>query len=294
LNRCLDTAIAEAVTEHGRVTAERAATEELERSGEVAHEIRNMLSTANLAFAILKRGTVSINGSTGAVLGRSLTDLTVFVNSALTDIRLNAQVQRREQMSGEAFVNDLAVHARLQAEYRGVEFVFKSTCGDAAITVDPQLLTSAVTNVLNNAIKYTRPGSRVVLRVFTADARLLIEVEDECGGSSRGRPRTVPAVRAATRTRSHGLGTGTLDCPQGRAGARWRHRDAQHAGPRLRLHHRPAAGVGGRAEPPGACALGLAVLWRRAAASGLSSLKQYRMPERGARIARREERAYWA
>jgi hypothetical protein len=28
--------------------------------------------------------------------------------------------------------------------------------------------------------------------------------------------------------------------------------------------------------------------------SGLSSLKQYRMPERGARIARREERVYWA
>ena len=123
LNRCLDTAIAEAVTEHGRVTAERASTDELERSGEVAHEIRNMLNTANLAFAILKRGTVAINGSTGAVLGRSLTDLTVFVNSALTDIRLNAQLQRREQMSVEAFVNDLAVNARLQAEYRGVEFV---------------------------------------------------------------------------------------------------------------------------------------------------------------------------
>jgi hypothetical protein len=28
-------------------------------------------------------------------------------------------------------------------------------------------------------------------------------------------------------------------------------------------------------------------------ASGLSPLKQYRLPERGARIARREERAYW-
>jgi hypothetical protein len=28
--------------------------------------------------------------------------------------------------------------------------------------------------------------------------------------------------------------------------------------------------------------------------SGLSSLKQWRLPERGARIARREERAYWA
>jgi hypothetical protein len=28
--------------------------------------------------------------------------------------------------------------------------------------------------------------------------------------------------------------------------------------------------------------------------SGLYRLNQYRLPERGARIARREERAYWA
>jgi hypothetical protein len=33
---------------------------------------------------------------------------------------------------------------------------------------------------------------------------------------------------------------------------------------------------------------------RREFASGLSSQKQYRMPVRGARIARREERVYWA
>jgi signal transduction histidine kinase len=186
LNRCLDTAIAEAVTEHGRVTAERASTDELERSGQVAHEIRNMLNIANLAFAILKGGTVAVNGSTGAVLGRSLTDLTAFVNSALTDIRLNAQLQRREQMSVEVFVNDLAVNARLQAEYRGVEFGLEPGAPTLAVTADPQLLASAVTNLLNNAFRYTRPGSRVVLRVRTADTRLLIEVEDECGGLPDG------------------------------------------------------------------------------------------------------------
>jgi signal transduction histidine kinase len=186
LNRCLDTAIAEAVTEHGRVTAERASTGELERSGEVAHEVRNMLNTANLAFAILKGGTVAINGSTGAVLGRSLTDLTVFVNSALTDIRLNAQLQRREQMSVEAFVNDLTVNARLQAEYRRIEFVVESSAPAAAVSADPQLLASAITNILNNAFKYTRPHSRVVLRVRAAESRLLIEVEDECGGLPEG------------------------------------------------------------------------------------------------------------
>jgi signal transduction histidine kinase len=47
---------------------------------------------------------------------------------------------------------------------------------------DPQILGSALMNVLNNAFKYTAPGGRVVLRGRIAGGRLLLEVEDECGG----------------------------------------------------------------------------------------------------------------
>ena len=186
LNRCLDTAIAEAVTEHGRLTAERASADELEHFGEVTHEIRDRLNTANLAFEILKRGKVAINGSTGAVLGRSLMDLAAFVDSTLTDIRLDADVQRRERTLVASFVSDIAVNARLQAEYRGLEFVLRPGAPGLAVTAEPQLLASAVTNILNNAFKYTPPGGRVVLTVHAADTRLLIEVEDQCGGLPAG------------------------------------------------------------------------------------------------------------
>src|SRR4051794_40797019 len=55
LNRCLDTAIADAVTEHARITAESRSMEELERMGRITHEIRNMLNTAILAFDVVKR-----------------------------------------------------------------------------------------------------------------------------------------------------------------------------------------------------------------------------------------------
>jgi hypothetical protein len=90
LNRCLDTAIADAVTEHTRITADSRSTGELERMGQVTHEIRNMLSTALLAFDVVKRGTVGVNGNTGAVLGRSLTGLRDLVDSTLSDIRTAA------------------------------------------------------------------------------------------------------------------------------------------------------------------------------------------------------------
>src|SRR4029079_9650498 len=57
LNRCLDTAIADAVTEPARSIAESRLSGELERVGEVTHEIRNRLNTALMAFDIIKRGT---------------------------------------------------------------------------------------------------------------------------------------------------------------------------------------------------------------------------------------------
>src|SRR6476620_392566 len=62
LNRCLDTAIAEAVTEHARITAASRSTEEIERLGRAAHELRDNLNTAMLAFHTVKRGAVAING----------------------------------------------------------------------------------------------------------------------------------------------------------------------------------------------------------------------------------------
>jgi hypothetical protein len=43
--------------------------------GHVVHALRNMLNTAILAFDVVERGTVRVNGNTGAVLGRSLTAL---------------------------------------------------------------------------------------------------------------------------------------------------------------------------------------------------------------------------
>ena len=182
LNRCLDAAIAGAVTEHARITAESRSTEEIERSGRMAHEIRDILNTAILAFHTLKRGTVAINGSTGAVLGRSLIGLRDLVNSTLSDIRVDANIQRAERVPVAVFLSEIEVAGNLHAEYRELQFGIEAVDPDLAVTADPQLLASAVMNLLNNAFKYTQTGGRVVVRALRQDRRVLIEVEDQCGG----------------------------------------------------------------------------------------------------------------
>ncbi|HUE85962.1 MAG TPA: HAMP domain-containing sensor histidine kinase [Vicinamibacterales bacterium] len=186
LNRCLDTAIAEAVTEHARITAESRSTEEVERSGQLAHEIRDILNTALLAFHALKKGTVAINGITGTVLGRSLMSLRDLIDNTLSDIRMAADIQRRERVPVADFLSEIAIAGNLHADNRAVQFTIDHVDPRLAVNADPQLLASAVMNLLNNAFKFTHAGGHVVLRALHENGRVRFEVEDECGGIPDG------------------------------------------------------------------------------------------------------------
>jgi hypothetical protein len=73
LNRCLDNAIANAVTEfsyqHDSRLADTHAHAWNERLGFFAHELRNLIHTATLALAAIKAGNVGVSGATAGVLG---------------------------------------------------------------------------------------------------------------------------------------------------------------------------------------------------------------------------------
>lgn len=208
LNRCLDTAIAEAVTEHTRLVAQKRSDDYAERLGQTAHELRDLLNGAFLAFHALKRGSVPINGSTGAVLGRSLTGMLAHVDRELSEVRLAAARQRRELTSVIEFVDEIAATGMLHSEYRGIRFTVAPVDPALALEVDPPLLASAVMNLLHNAFKYTRAGGAVILRAQAEGQRLLIEIEDECGGIPESRTDLFQAFGNRRGTDRSGLGLG--------------------------------------------------------------------------------------
>lgn len=186
LNRCLDTAIAEAVTEHTRLTALARSAEEVERFGFVAHELRDLLNTAVLSFHAMKSGTVAINGSTADVHGRSLIGLRDLIDRSLVDVRLRSGQQRRERVSLARLIDELGIGAVLQAEYRHIVLTMGPVDPAIILEADPQLIQSAITNLLNNALKFTPIGGHVQLRTSVVADRLAIEVEDQCGGIAEG------------------------------------------------------------------------------------------------------------
>jgi len=185
LNRCLDNATADAVTEYSRQHDQHLTAEGNERLGVFAHELRNLLTTATLAFGALKRGNVAIGGATGAVLERSMNGLRALVDRSLTDVRLTAGIAvRRERIPLAEFIEEIQVAGALEANTRGVTLTVEVADGDLAVEADRQILASAVSNLLSNALKFTRPNGHVTLKAYEAADRILIDVTDECGGLS--------------------------------------------------------------------------------------------------------------
>src|ERR1700682_5535897 len=108
LNGCLDNAIAGAVTEYGRERHEATIDGERvpanQRLGFFAHELRNLVQTAMLAFEVVKSGNVGVTGSTGTVLHRSLVGARDLIARSLAEVRLTQGVQNREKFLVSAFI----------------------------------------------------------------------------------------------------------------------------------------------------------------------------------------------
>jgi signal transduction histidine kinase len=189
LNRCLDEAIAQAVTEFAR-QRDIARSNDASDRGFFVHELRNLLNNAQLSYEVLKTGTVGIGGSTGGVLGRNLTAMRQLIDLSLEEVRLEAGLQRRKHVSLSELMEEVGLTAAVEAKVRGVQLTVTPVERGLEIDVDRLPIAAALTNLLQNAFKFSRPNGHIVLRTDTTTAadRVLIDVEDECGGLAPGPP----------------------------------------------------------------------------------------------------------
>jgi len=228
LNACLDEAIAGAVTEYSRVRE----YEGTERLGHLANELRNLLNSAVLSYEVLKSGDVGIGGSTGAVLGRSLAGLQNLVDRELAVVRLGVGIHHRETVVVREFLEDVEAAATLEANARGLELSVVSIADDVTVHVDRQILASVVANLLQNAFKFTRASGRVSLRALATSDRVLIDVEDQCGGLPPGKLTEMFGPFRQLGGDRTGLGLGLSVCDRG----------ARVNGGEIRVHNHPGSG----------------------------------------------------
>ena len=150
--------------------------------GFLAHELRNLVNTAMIAFEVLKTGNVGTAGSTARVLERSLVGMRSLIGRSMAEVRLSHGIQNRERFAVAEFIAEVASAAGLEAHTRDLTLLVLPVDAAVSIEGDRQILAAVVSNLLQNAFKFTRPRSTVTLRVCAGNERVQIEVLDECNG----------------------------------------------------------------------------------------------------------------
>lgn len=206
---CIITGIAQAVSEYARQRDAELLRQANEHFAFIAHELRNPLSAASLAFEQLQAtGLLPSNNRNVGALERGLLRTNELIDQTLRVARIASGIElRREPTTLRALFDDVVLGAISEAESRGVDLQV-SLASDESVKVDIRLLRSAVGNLLRNAVKYTHANSTVVLRGDVANNRATIEIEDRCGGLAPGKVEEAfaPFVRLDSQQTGFGLG----------------------------------------------------------------------------------------
>ena len=191
LNRCLDNAIADAVTEFSsqRDTATLAAqtSEVNQRLGFLMHELRNALSAATLATEAMRVGNLTLNGATGSVLQRSHRAMSALIERSLQEVKAQgAELPPRDVFSLAAFIEEAREAGALGANASGCRFYVAPVDPALGLEGNRELLLAALANLLGNGFKFTQPGTTVTLVAREIEGRVHIDVGDHCGGLRQG------------------------------------------------------------------------------------------------------------
>lgn len=219
--RWLNSGIVHAVSQYITIRDAELHRQASEHLGFIAHEIRNPLSSASMALRLLQAGALAGGGRVVEALERNLKRTLDVIDNALDHASLRMGLTPRiERVKLRPFFEDMETETQPEAQAKNIQ-VSHSLAEDLAIDVDPRLLRSAVSNLIRNAIKFTSPDGAIEIRAYLHGARILIEVEDGCGGLPPGRAEDLflPLVQRGPDQSGFGLGLAiTLQAAQAHNG----------------------------------------------------------------------------
>jgi signal transduction histidine kinase len=191
LNRCLDNAIADAVTEFSserdKAMLSRQTSEGNQRLGYLMHELRNALSSGVLAAEAMRAGNLPASGATGAVLRRSHAAMARIINRSLGEVRAeNVHMDTSSVFSVDDLIREAHEAGQLDAQARGLQFPAPVVDPQLVVEAHRDLLLGALSNLIGNALKFTLPNTTVTLTAHAVGDHVLIEVSDHCGGLRQG------------------------------------------------------------------------------------------------------------
>ena len=125
--------------------------------------------------------------------------------SVLLEMTELQSVQRTDAVSLSALAEEVLCDLAQVAQERGVALIQEP--GEAALTGSDTLLYRAVYNLVENAIKYNRPGGSVTVRVEAGDGTAVLKVADTGPGiAPEDRERIFEPFVRVDKSRSRAMG----------------------------------------------------------------------------------------
>jgi len=151
--------------------------------GDVSHELRSPLARLQVALGLARKAAGEQCEKDHDRIEKEVVRLDELIGQVISLVRLETAGQElnKSVVALDALLNEVVEDAQFEAssQHKQVLLVIKST---AEIQGDPELLHSALENVVRNAVAYTPEGSSVSVQLVEEGEQLVITVRDQgCG-----------------------------------------------------------------------------------------------------------------
>ena len=148
----------------------------------LAHELRNPLAPITTAAHLLKLGQLDAKAVRNAseIIARQAEHMTDLVNDLLDVSRVTRGLVslEKEELDVNAVVAGAFEQVRPLIESKRHSLTMQLSGEPVHVMGDRTRLVQVLSNILNNAAKYTPPGGKIVLRVTADEDRVLVTVAD--------------------------------------------------------------------------------------------------------------------
>ncbi len=146
---------------------------------DVSHELRTPVANLNLYLNLLERGKLEKRAEYMTILRQQAARLTQLIEDILDLSRLEAGAAQAvfESLDLNSLAAQVVAALRPSAEAKGLRFQFEPGENLPTIRGAANQLTQVITNLVSNAINYTRAGA-IIVSMRAEQDRVLLQVQD--------------------------------------------------------------------------------------------------------------------
>lgn len=179
----------------------------------VSHELKTPITSIKGFVETLKEGAIE-NGEDARrfleIIEKQADRLNSIIEDLLTLSRIEQGADKAEIYLEERPVSEVVEGALDMCRQKAADkqLVLEATSSEGLLArINAPLLEQALVNLIDNAVKYSEAGKRILVRAYEQDLQVQIEVQDEgCGISAEHLPRLWERFYRVDRARSRAAG----------------------------------------------------------------------------------------